>query len=557
VTGARSVLGRVESALDAGEFGTARDLLDDALAQADDPALRQVLGTIHYLEDRFDDARTQWERAFRAFRARGELKAAARCACHLAELHYSLENQVAAHGWAQRGRRALGETGDCVELGYVELAVVACDLGDVEALETAARFALGLAERFEDLELEARALADLGFALVCRGRVDEGFTHLDEALAVLTSGRVRDAAVIGRSFCSLLSACDRVGDIRRCEEWVRTVEQQVLAPLDGRPVIMRTHCRVAYGSVLRSAGRWAEAETMIDWVLSAEGSSSVGHRIEAMANLAEVRLGQGRVEEAAAMLAPYEDRLPVSCALAQVHLAQGSPRLAMAVAERALEVLVGDVPRRSALLGVLVEAAIAADDLPAAEIGVGQLRELAVDQELRQVQVRARFAQGLLQAARQELDAATDTFRQALAMTVDDEHPLLTGRIHLAAAEIRASLGDATSAIAHLRSALAVFQRIGATSFADHAVSVSRGLGDVVMRSRPSIARLADLTARESEVLALLGTGATNAEIAARLYLSPKTIEHHVGRILAKLQVRSRAQAAAVAAAAVAVPDSP
>ena len=59
---------------------------------------------------------------------------------------------------------------------------------------------------------------------------------------------------------------------------------------------------------------------------------------------------------------------------------------------------------------------------------------------------------------------------------------------------------------------------------------------------------LQELTAREREILQLIGTGLTNREIGTRLFLSEKTIKHYVTNILQKLQVRSRVEAALLAA---------
>jgi DNA-binding NarL/FixJ family response regulator len=97
-------------------------------------------------------------------------------------------------------------------------------------------------------------------------------------------------------------------------------------------------------------------------------------------------------------------------------------------------------------------------------------------------------------------------------------------------------------ALAEARAALATFERLQASRDVDAAGAVLRSLG---VRAGPGRRRAGPLSQREGEVLELVGQGLTNPQIAERLYLSRKTVEHHVGNILAKLGLRSRAEAAA------------
>lgn len=110
--------------------------------------------------------------------------------------------------------------------------------------------------------------------------------------------------------------------------------------------------------------------------------------------------------------------------------------------------------------------------------------------------------------------------------------------------------GEAPDEETHLRAALERLDALGATAVA---TVVRRRLREAGIRSVPNGARASTrehpcgLTRRGHEVLMELAAGRTNDQVATRLFISPKTVDHHVSAVLAKLGVDNRRDAAAEA----------
>jgi DNA-binding NarL/FixJ family response regulator len=135
-----------------------------------------------------------------------------------------------------------------------------------------------------------------------------------------------------------------------------------------------------------------------------------------------------------------------------------------------------------------------------------------------------------------ELQKAVNGFA-ALGLRLD----VARSRLALAGALAARSPEIAVDAARQARNEL---EALGVSREADIAAALLRSLG---AKGRAGPRAVGLLTQREIEVLRLVGEGLTNSEIAGRLFISPRTAEHHISRIFAKLGMTKRSEAAAYA----------
>jgi DNA-binding NarL/FixJ family response regulator len=390
-------------------------------------------------------------------------------------------------------------------------------------------------------ELEVFALSLLGRAEVSAGRRQRGMDLLEEAMAAASSGRVHNLHTLGEAYCNLILASTSAGDWERATEWCELVDHfardHEITPLFGA-------CRTAHADVLMATGRWSEAERALESALVAHARFVPALATPTAASMAELRVRQGRLAEAEQLLGGREEHPALLRALAQLRIAEGRPEAAITLLERGLMAAEGDVMHGTQLLGPLVHAHLMCTDLAGAEAAAERLAELARASGIALVEAQAHMAAARVCLTADRSHEAAESARRALAVFSRMGMPLDTAAARLELA--RALASDAPDlARDEVRTALAAFRELGALRDMDAAAAVLRDLGaGTAARARSH----GDLTARENEVLGLLARGMSNARIAQTLFISEKTVGHHVSRILSKLGVHNRAEAAAHAA---------
>ncbi len=547
----KTLIAEGREAFERGDADASLHAFEAALAEETSAESLEGRARALYLAGRYHEAIEDHERSFAAYVETGDLLGAARTARILGWQHMEVfGDMVVAGGWVARATSLLDEAGATgSERGWLDL--MRAGQAPHGEREERLREAVEFGRSHGDRDLQFAALARLGETIALTGRIEEGMRTFDEALTAVCTGEVSDLYAIESMFCGMFLTCERVQDIARAEQWLRAAGELVRRR---NLVCVGPLCRAHYGGLLTTAGRWQEAEAEFEEAMREFAAGSAAATVLVLARLADLRVQQGRYEDAAALLDGLDQIVDAARPLAALQLARGETALARDVIQRRLTPPAMPVswpidltsplppPVAAPMLGLLVDVCIAEEAADEAAEVVEQLVGLAQEHPSPYLAALAAFANAKACAATGTGDPRS-CLQDALAAFAAAQMPVEQARVRLELARLIATQ-DPDVAVAEAKAALAVFEEVHAARDADIAAALLRSMG----ASRKTGPRTGTpLTKRETEVLELLGHGLSNPEIAERLYISAKTAEHHVGRILFKLGLRNRAEAAAFA----------
>jgi len=448
-------------------------------------------------------------------------------------------------GWLARARRLLDENGlDCVAQGYLLVPEGLACLGAGEAAAALDRFerAAAIGARFTDPDLTLIARLGRGQALVLLGEIERGMALLDEVMIEATAGDA-SAMTVGFVYCAVIEACHDVFDIRRAREWTATLGRWC----DTQPdlVLYRGVCLIHRSEIMVLCGAWPdamdEARLACERLVRPPGHAAAG---QAFYQLGELHRLRGAFDEAerAYQRAGRWIREPQP-GLALLRLAQGRVDAAAAATRRALEAVTVRVTR-ARLLAAHTEIMLAAGDVSAARAAAAELRATAALFGGPWPLAMASHATASVLLGDGDGQAALEESRRAWTAWQEVDAPYEAARVRVAMGLAYRRLGDEEAAKLEFDAARWVFTELGAVP------DLARV--DALCGPEPRPTRSPDtspdaLTPRETEVLRLVATGKTNRAIAAHLFLSEKTVAHHVSNILGKLGLPSRSAATAYA----------
>lgn len=370
--------------------------------------------------------------------------------------------------------------------------------------------AIELAQKFNATETLVHALNNVGSAQLY-AHDEQGWTNLEESLRLSLAHNLEEHA--SRAFTNLSSVAlmdrDYAQALRYLDEGNSYATEHDLESC-------KRYMLIARARVHFETGRWTMATD--------DAASVLGHSLGY--NVA---------------------RIPALTILGHIRVRRGDPDAARALSEAyELAMLTKETARLSPIASARAEMAWLAGDLEQVVAEAQSILEIGKDDN--DLWLHGEFAFWLWRGG------VTPPIGKAIAEPYAHQ---IAGNWRAAADlwkeigcpyEEAVALSDGDEAAQ--REALSIFEKLGAEPAADKLRQRLRATGVRGIPRGPrqsTVENPAGLTSRQMEVLSLLSEGCINAEIAERLFISAKTVDHHVSAILAKLDARTRAEAVSIA----------
>ncbi len=427
-----------------------------------DPEDLERLAVSAYLTGNDAESIDSWSRAHQEFLARGETVRAARSALWLAFGLIARGETATSGGWLARASRLLEPADDCAEKGMlVALSAIPVMFGgDPSAAIAMFERATEIGERFDDTDVVTIGRMGQGDCLIRLGQPARGIKLMDEVMVGVTSGEV-SPVLSGLVYCAVISACNSTFDLRRAQEWTAALTRWCES--QSGLVAYRGVCLVHRVEIKHLHGEWPTAADEVQQACERLSTPPV-HASVGWAHYlrGELRRLSGEFPEAeeAFRQASRAGRKP-DPGLAQLRLGQGQVDAAAAAIRRALEEA-KETPVRSRILPAYVEILLTSGDVAAARKGAEELTGIAAALDSPLLRGMAAEAMGAVVLAEGDARAALAVLKQAAREFRDLDVPYEAARVHVLAGLACRRLGDEETAKLELEAALETFAQLGA-----------------------------------------------------------------------------------------------
>jgi DNA-binding CsgD family transcriptional regulator len=484
----------------------------DGLESEQRARLLDGLSHEYYLTRQNEDAVAPCEAALEIWRSLDQKERVGHDLCRLSRLNWILDRKVEAayHGLAAVELLETLSPGRELSLAYGNMSQLRLLESDVAATLLWGNRAIALAEQLGDFEAMSYALNNVGTAELAVGD-ERGQVKLEHSLHLALEYGFEDHAA--RAYANLADEMIKRHDYAQARRYI----QDGLAYCAERDLGSWSYCLRGHRARARlDQGDWIGAEEDATAILRVPWASGT-NRGPALIVLGSVRLRRGdlgaeilldEARDLALATGELERVAPMATTRAEWRWLQGDCDQCLAEAKAGFQLAL-----KHHYPSYVGEAAIwlwRGGNLSAAPTGISGPHALQISGDWR--------------AAAAMWEQIGCPYDQALALLDGDESAQ--------------------------REALVIFERLRAAPAADltRRRLRARGVRRLPRGPRPTTrANPHGLTSRQLEILLLLAEGLHNSEIADRLSTTPKTVEHHVSAVLAKLEVRSRGEAVRVA----------